>query len=199
MATETDAARDRVIAARADLGAELEHLEAAARAAIDIPAKIKRSPAKAAAVAGGVGFVALKGPQRLFRAGKRVIRGPSKPLPDSMLPREIDKSLRALGSDGDKVRGIIERDFARYAKQAARDRSGARNLLLLSAARPFLARGGKMAGEWLLGADEASFSERLEQVRARAERQLDERPRSGTGAAPAAKSPTGKDEPPTGV
>ena len=47
MATETEAARDRVLAARAALGDELDGLEASARAAIDIPAKIKRSPAKA--------------------------------------------------------------------------------------------------------------------------------------------------------
>ena len=44
MATETDAARDRVLAARAALGEELETLEASARAAVDIPAKIRRRP-----------------------------------------------------------------------------------------------------------------------------------------------------------
>ncbi len=193
MATETDAARDRVIAARADFGTELEHLEASARAAIDIPAKVKRSPAKAAAVAGGVGFVALKGPQRLFRAGKRVVRGPTKPLPKSMLPEEIEKSLRALGSDGDQVRGTIERDFARYAKQAARDRSGTRNILLLSLARPLLERAGKRAGEWLLGVDEVGFADRLEHVRGRAERQLADRDKArGAKGGP-------DEEPPTGV
>ena len=55
MATEQDAARDRVLAARRDLSEQLELLEASGRAAIDIPAKIRRSPAKAAAVAGGSG------------------------------------------------------------------------------------------------------------------------------------------------
>jgi hypothetical protein len=61
VATETDAARDRVIAARGDLETELIALEATFRDAIDIPAKIKRSPAKAAAVVGGAGFVVLGG------------------------------------------------------------------------------------------------------------------------------------------
>ena len=118
MATETDAARDRVLAARAALGEELETLEASARAAVDIPAKIKRSPAKAAAVAGGAAFLVLGGPKRVFRAGKRAVTGEPEPLPPSMLPEEIDKSLRALGDDGEKVRGALERDFAAYAKQA---------------------------------------------------------------------------------
>jgi hypothetical protein len=92
VATETDAARDRVLAARASLGEELETLEASARSAIDIPAKIKRSPAKAAAVVGGTAFLALGGPRRVFRAGKRAVTGEPEPLPPSMLPKEIDKS-----------------------------------------------------------------------------------------------------------
>ena len=116
MATETDAARDRVIAARAELGAQVDILGASARSAVDFPAKIKRSPAKAAAVAGGIGFLALKGPQRLFGAAKRTIRGKPAPMPKSMLPDEIEATLRALGTDGDKVRGALERDFAAVAR-----------------------------------------------------------------------------------
>jgi hypothetical protein len=183
-----------VIAARADLGAELENLEASARAAVDIPAKIRRSPAKAAAVVGGAGFLALKGPQRVFGGVKRMVRGPSKPLPKSMLPDEIEKSLRALGSDGDKVRGSLERDFAKYAKQAARDRTASRTVLLFAVARPLLTRGTKLAGDWLLGVDEKGFAERLQQVRDRAERQLDQRDPKGR-----AGSDDGPEEPPTGV
>jgi hypothetical protein len=111
-----------------------------------------------------------------------------------MLPDEIEKSLRALGGDGDKVRGALERDFARYAKQAARDRSGTRNIVLLSLAKPLLARGGKMAGDWLMGVDEHGFADRLQQVRDRAERQLDSRdPKRPSG------SDDGPEEPPTGV
>jgi hypothetical protein len=194
VATETDAARDRVIAARADLGEELENLEAAARAAVDIPAKIRRSPAKAAAVVGGVGFLALKGPQRLFGAGKRAVRGPSTPLPKSMLPEEIDKSLRALGSDGAKVRGALERDFAKYAKQAARDRTGTRNLLLVSVARPLLTSVAKRAGQWLVNPDQEGFAQRLAQIRGRTEQEREARQSSE-----AEPDPGSDDQPPTGV
>lgn len=170
MATETDAARDRVLAARASLGEELETLEASARSAIDIPAKIKRSPAKAAAVVGGTAFLALGGPKRVFRAGKRAITGEPEPLPPSMLPKEIDKSLRALGDDGKKVRGALERDFAAYAKQRAKDRSGLRTLIVLSVARPLLSSAAKAAAGRLFSPDEADFQSRLAKVRERAKR-----------------------------
>ena len=166
MAEGTDAARERVLAARAQLGDELEVLEASARAAVDIPAKIKRSPAKAAAVAGGAGFLVVGGPRRVVDGVKRAVRGPSKPLPKSMLPDEIEKTLRKLGTDGDAVRGTLERDFADYAKQAAKDRGrGLKTLLLLSVARPVLTHGSKTAARWLFSSDEVGFGERLEQVR----------------------------------
>ncbi len=171
MATETDAARDRVLAARASLGEELETLEASARAAIDIPARIKRSPAKAAAVVGGTAFLALGGPKRIFRAGKRAVTGEPEPLPPSMLPKEIDKSLRALGDDGKKVRGALERDFAAYAKQRAKDRSGLRTLIVLTVARPLLAGAAKAAAGRLFTPDEEGFQARLTQIRDRARRQ----------------------------
>ena len=48
MGTRTDAAHAQVLAARADVEEQVDRLEAAGRAAIDIPAKVRRSPAKAA-------------------------------------------------------------------------------------------------------------------------------------------------------
>ena len=123
MATETDAARDRVLAARAALGDELETLEASVRAAVDVPAKIRRSPAKAAAIIGSAAFLALGGPKRVLRAGKRAVTGEKAALPKSMLPKEVEKTLRKLGDDGDKVRGALERDFATYARKAKEDRA----------------------------------------------------------------------------
>ena len=167
MATETDAARERVLAARADLAEELQVLEASAKAAVDIPAKIRRSPAKAAAVAGGVGFLAVGGPRRVFRAAKRAVRGPETPLPKSMLPDEIERSLRAMGTDGDRVRGSLERDFAAYAAKAQRERNQFRTLLVVSVLRPFLLRGTKAAMEALFSADPAGFQKRLDEIRAR--------------------------------
>jgi hypothetical protein len=169
VATETDAARLRVLAARDDLETELQRLEASARAAVDIPAKIRRSPAKAAAIVGGVGFLALKGPQRLFGGAKRVVRGKDAPLPGRMLPDEIEKTLRSLGSDGDSVRGALERDFADYVKQASRSRRRTLSLVALTIARPVLARGVKSTMDFLFAPDAAGFAERLAQIRARAD------------------------------
>ena len=173
MATEPDAARDRVLAARASLGEELETLEASARTAIDVPAKIRRSPGKAAAVVGGTAFLALGGPRRIFRAGKRAVTGEPEPLPPSMLPKEIDKSLRALGDDGKKIRGALERDFAAYAKQRAKDRSGLRTLIVLSVARPLLSGAAKAAAGRLFSPDQEGFQKRLAQIRERGEGQSD--------------------------
>lgn len=167
MATETDAARDRVLAARAALGEELDALEASARAAVDIPAKVRRSPAKAAAIAGSAGFVVLGGPKRLFGVARRAIFGPGAELPKRMLPDEIEKTLRKLGGDGDKVRGAIERDFAAYAREAEKVR-GIAPLLSATVAAPLLARAGRAAAEWLFRPDEAGFQARLAQVRGRA-------------------------------
>ena len=81
MATEQAAARDRVLAARAEVDEELQVLEASTRAAVDIPAKIRRNPARAAAVVGGVGFLALRGPQRIVRGTRRPVFGAPKPMP----------------------------------------------------------------------------------------------------------------------
>jgi hypothetical protein len=173
VATEQDAARDRVLAARADLAEELERLEASARAAVDIPAKIKRSPAKAAALVAGVGFLALKGPQRLFRAARQAIRGEREPLPSRLLPDEVEKTLRKLGDDGEKVRGALERDFAEYAKKSQKDRQAIGSVLLLTVARPLLARAVKSVGDAIFSPDPHDFATRLSQVRDRAGQGID--------------------------
>jgi hypothetical protein len=138
---------------------------------VDIPAKIKRSPAKAAAVAGGAAFVVLGGPKRVFRAGKHAVFGQPAPLPPSMLPDEIERSLRAMGDDGDKIRGALERDFAAYTKKASRDRASLRTLLLLSVARPLLSAGSKAAAKRLFTTDDESFEARLNEIRERMKRQ----------------------------
>lgn len=187
MATEQDAARERVLAARAELAEQVQVLEASGRAAVDIPARIKRSPAKAAAVAGGIGFLVLKGPQRLFGAARKAITGEPAPVPHRMLPDEIEKTLRKLGDDGDKVRGTLERDFAAYVKKAQKDRKGIASVVLLAAARPLLARGVKAAGEFLLSAEsEGAPRNRLAQIRARLGSEMEaarDRAASGVGSA----------------
>ena len=67
MGTEAEAARAEVVAAREAFSAELVRLEAAGRAAVDIKAKVKRNPAKAAGLAAGAGFLAIGGPLKVVR------------------------------------------------------------------------------------------------------------------------------------
>jgi hypothetical protein len=113
----TDAARAEVVASRQLLLVEVGRLEAAGRSAVDIPAKIRKSPAKTAALAAGTAFIVLGGPKKTYRAVRRAIFGPTAELPKSMLPEQIDKALRALGDDGNVVRGVIEREFVDYLEK----------------------------------------------------------------------------------
>lgn len=182
MATETNAARDRVLAARAALGDEIDALEASARAAVDIPAKVRQSPAKAAAIAGSAGFVVLGGPKRIFGAARRAVFGPTAELPKRMLPDEIEKTLKKLGDDGDKVRGALERDFAAYAKEAEKDR-GIAPLLSSTVAKPLLSRAGRAAAEWFFRTDDDGFQARLSEVRERAKSEVAKRRDDGSSPA----------------
>jgi hypothetical protein len=166
VAAEADAARERVLAARAELATEVERLQASARAAVDIPARIKRSPARAAAVVGGVGFVALGGPRRLFRRAKSAIVGPDQPLPESMLPEEVEKALKRLGTDGDRIRGVLERDFAAYVKTAEKRRGPPLlQSLYYTLTSTMLRRGSKLAVDWLLQPDQHGLTAQLERLR----------------------------------
>lgn len=172
MGEGSDTARAQVLAARASLGGELERLEASVRAAVDVPAKVRRNPVKAAGVAAGAGFLLVGGPRRLFRGVKRVITGPPEPLPQSMLPKEIDRALKDLGSDGEKVRGTLEREFAAYLEQTAPARKerdlGAVGAIMVSAlARPLIQRYGKQFVDQLFSADAGAFNEQLAKVRQR--------------------------------
>lgn len=172
MGEGSDSARADVLAARAALTDELERLEASARAAVDVPAKVRRNPVKAAGVAAGAGFLLIGGPQKVFRRAKRVVLGPPEPLPKSMLPKEIDKALRDLGGDGEKVRGTIEREFANYLEQTAPARKqrdlGAVSAILLSAMlRPVIERYGRQLIDQVFSSDTRAFEEQLAKVRAR--------------------------------
>jgi hypothetical protein len=82
-----------------------------------------------------------------------------------MLPDEIEKTLRNLGDDGDKIRGALERDFAAYAKEAEKNRGVGG--LARAAARPLVIRGAKAAAEWFFRTDGAGFEARLAEVRGR--------------------------------
>jgi hypothetical protein len=168
----SDSARAEVLAARALLAEELERLEASGRAAVDVPAKVRRNPVRTAGLAAGAGFLLVGGPAKVFRRAKRVVLGPPEPLPKSMLPPEIDKALQALGDDGDKVRGTLEREFASYLDQTAparreRDLSAVTAIILSSLARPLIQRYGKQLIDQLFSSDTKAFEEQLAKVRER--------------------------------
>lgn len=191
MGSSTDAALAQVVAARADLAAELDRLEAAGRAAIDIPAKVRREPVKAAGVVAATAFLALGGPKRLFRRTKRAITGKEDDLPSELLPKEINKVLKKLGPDGKKVQLTLDKEFARYLDQRAKERKNegmvaAATALAVTALRPAAIRVGKQLVERALNPDAPSFEQQMERIRNRRRDKPegsadDGGPRSGAG------------------
>ena len=172
MGTRTDAALAEVVAARADFGEQVDRLEAAGRAAIDVPAKVRANPVKAAGIAAGGAFLAVGGPKRLFRRAKAAITGKDEDLPSELLPKDVEKALKKIGTDGRKVRGALERDFAGYLDQRAKDRKkeglvAGLTALGLSAFRPVALRAGRQIAERMLDPNGPAFAEQLEKVRAR--------------------------------
>ena len=167
MATRTDAARAEVLAARQGLAEEVDRLEAAGRAAVDIPARIRREPAKLAGAAAGAAFLLAGGPGRLLRR----LRGGGKDE-SSILPDDILKSLRKRGNDGQKTKKELEKDFARYLER--KDPKGQDIALGATAAalisnilKPVTQRAGKRLAEELFDADRETASESLKTVRSR--------------------------------
>lgn len=172
MGTRTDAALAQVVAARADLDAELDRLEAAGRAAVDIPAKVRNEPVKAAGVAAGAAFLALGGPKRLFRRAKRAITGKEDDLPSELLPDEVQKILKKLGSDGKKIQLTLDKEFARYLDERAKERKkegiiAAAVALGTTALRPVALRTGRQLVERMLNPSGPSFEEQMEKLRNR--------------------------------
>ena len=174
MGARTDAARAEVVARRQLLLDEVAGLEAAGRSAIDIPAKIRSAPGKTAALAAGTAFIALGGPKRTYRAVRRAVFGPTANLPKSMLPEQVDKALRALGEDGDRVRGVLEREFVDYLEKnkperEARDLGGTISELGGNLLRPATAEAGKRLAKELFKPDGGSFNEVMDRIQARRE------------------------------
>jgi hypothetical protein len=168
------AARAEVVASRQALLDEVTRLEAAGRSAVDIKAKVRRSPGKTAALAAGTVFLAVGGPKRTYRAVRKAIFGPQAELPKSMLPNQIDKALRALGSDGDRVRGVIEREFADYLEKSkpvrdARDLRGTVSELGGNLLKPVTAEAGKRLARELFKPEGSSFNEVMVRIQNRRE------------------------------
>jgi hypothetical protein len=188
----TDAARAEVVASRQLLLDEVVRLEAAGRSAIDIPAKVRRSPGKTVALAAGTAFIALGGPKKTFRAVRRAILGPKADLPKSMLPEQIDKALRSLGDDGDRVRGLLEREFVDYLEKNkpvrnARDLRGTISELGGNLLRPATSEAGKRLAKELFKPEGGSFNEMMDRIQAR----RDARKSEGAGGSGGAASTSG--------
>ena len=172
MGARTDAARAEVLAAREGLDEELVHLEAAGRAAVDIPARLRREPAKVLGTAGGAAFLLLGGPKRMFNGVRRAIMGEKADMPKSMLPPEIEKELKKLGDDGEKVRGTLEREFANYLDETApkrreRDLGATAASVLGGVLLPVTKRLGRQLAERALDPDGFTFAEGMRRARAR--------------------------------
>jgi hypothetical protein len=122
------AARKAIEAARTEVEAELDNLGSSARAAVDIPAKIRRNPVQTAGVAGGAGFLLLGGPRRVARGIEKRLFPRRYARPPTVLPKHIQASLDRLPEeDQEMVRAHLERDFARYLKgEHAKDPANAR-------------------------------------------------------------------------
>jgi hypothetical protein len=158
---------DEVVAARASLESELVRLEATARAAIDVRAKVKRNPGKTAAAVGGTAFVVLGGPRRIFRSVKHRIVGRPDPLPPSLLPDQVEKAVRALGDDGAKVRGALEREFAAFVDTNRKSESRFLRRVLLTGGVPIASQVGREIVRRVFDASADDVASREGQIRAR--------------------------------
>jgi hypothetical protein len=190
----TDAARAEVVARRQLLLDEVVRLEAAGRSAIDIPAKIRRSPAKVAALAAGTAFMVIGGPKKGYRIVRRAIFGPKANLPKSMLPKQIDKALGVLGDDGNLVRGVLEREFVDYLEKnktarESRDLRGTVSALGGNILGPVTAEVGKRLASELFKPEGGSFRAMMDRIQVRRDARKSEGTVGPVGAAPAPAEP----------
>ncbi len=124
MGEATREARQDVTRARERLVSEVDELELAVRSAVDIPAKIRRNPARVAALAGSAAFLAAGGPKRAARRFAGLVRHP-KPAPvASLLPDEVQRIVERVGAGGGEVRAALERGFADWLEQSRGDAKG---------------------------------------------------------------------------
>jgi len=183
----TDAARAEVVARRQVLLHEVTRLEASGRSAIDVKAKVKNNPTRTAALAAGTAFIALGGPKRTVKAVRKAIFGPDADLPKSMLPEQIDKVLRSMGTDGNRVRGTIEREFLDYLeknKQVREQRDFRATAVEIggSLLRPVAAQAGKRLAEELFKPDGDSFKDVMGRIQNRREERRGDKPASSQPA-----------------
>lgn len=92
MGATLDETRVELEAQRVRVRATAERLEAATRHALDLPARIRENPVQTAAIAGGLAFLLLGGPRRVFRRARQAARGSDAERAYAALPG----SLRAV-------------------------------------------------------------------------------------------------------
>lgn len=110
-----------LLLARKGVAAEVDGLSDSIREAVDIPAKVKREPLKAAALAGGAGFLLLGGPKKVLRGIGRAMPKRERDPYAGLLPDEIEKVLKDTGLARDpRVRHALDRDFAEYLRRKGR-------------------------------------------------------------------------------
>jgi hypothetical protein len=122
------AALKGVDAARGNVATELDNLNTSVRAAVDIPAKIKKNPVPTLGAAGGAAFLLLGGPRRLAQGVEKRFFPKRYAKPPKVLPSDVEKALDRLPEEQrDQVRAHLERDFADYLReQHAKDPPNAR-------------------------------------------------------------------------
>ena len=115
MAQTTAEARQELELARRGVESELDDLGSATRAALDIPAKIRRNPVRTAGLAGGAAFLFLGGPKRVAKAAEARFFPRRTEKRDRALPKNVQATLTRLEpEDREKVEAHLERDFAAY-------------------------------------------------------------------------------------
>lgn len=118
---EVQAALAELQASREEVRRSLDDVTSATQSALDVPAKIRRNPVKAAALVGGAGFLLAGGPRRVMRFAVGRIR-PGRPDPYAgLLPTQIEQILKDNGLAGDPdLRRALEQDFAEYLRSKGR-------------------------------------------------------------------------------
>jgi hypothetical protein len=119
-------ARQALVDARLAVEKELDDLGLAAKAAVDIPAKIRRNPVRTVGLGAGAAFLLLGGPKRVLRQVEHRVF--PKRRYRKLTPEEIDRAIDRLGEeDRENQRAHIERDFASYLeKEHAKEQPNAR-------------------------------------------------------------------------
>ena len=135
--------------------------------------------------------------------------GPKADLPPSLLPKDVDKAVRKLGSDGEKVRRTLEREFAKYLEEheqerKRRDPAAVTASLASSLLGPIVKRAGRQMAEQLLSPEGGGYQEALARVRARRQATSSDAtagrtPPSGTPAAGTSAAGTPRSDRPSGT